>query len=71
MVGFDVKGNRLGYGGGYYDKFLQADKKKPVCIGLAFEVQKIMSIEKEKWDISMDIIVTEKEIYNTKVLNSL
>ncbi len=58
LVGFDSEGNRLGFGGGFYDHYLQ--NHKPICIGLAFEVQRINSLEKEKWDIPMDIIITDR-----------
>ena len=62
---FDKQGNRIGYGKGYFDRFLSM--KKPTCtIGLAFEDQVInQDIPKEKFDQSVDIIVTEKRIIKT------
>ena len=60
-VVFDVKGNRIGYGKGYYDSLLSTMKliKK---IGLAFELQIIDEIPAEKHDIKLDSIITEQRI---------
>lgn len=58
MVCFDMRGARLGYGKGYYDKFLPETKGKK--IGLAFECQGYELLPSENFDISMDIIVTER-----------
>lgn len=58
--GFDLKGNRLGYGAGYYDKlFSGTQHPKPVLIALAFEEQIVPEIPSEKHDIKMDKIITE------------
>ncbi len=59
-VVFDKKGNRIGYGKGYYDIFLK--KTKAFKIGLAFDFQVVEEIKKEEFDVAIDIIVTEKEI---------
>ncbi len=64
LVGFDKQGNRIGFGGGYYDRYLQHKTNSTICIGLAYEVQKIPSIIKETWDISMDIVITEEQTYH-------
>jgi 5-formyltetrahydrofolate cyclo-ligase len=65
LVGFDKNGNRLGRGQGYYDRTFaeRLDAKKPLLIGLAYEFQKIDRIEPQDWDIPMDMIVTENDIY--------
>ena len=60
-VGFDEKKNRLGYGGGYYDRYLE--NNKALKIGVAFEVQKVSDLPVKENDIPLDIIVTEKTIY--------
>lgn len=62
LVAFDKKCARLGYGGGYYDRLLS---KMPHCmkIGLAFELQKVDHILSDSHDISLDIIITEKNTY--------
>jgi len=68
LVAFDKHGNRLGMGGGFYDRTLSACKKKGHMtntrfIGLAHELQKVNSLTKNAWDISMHAVVTEKQIY--------
>lgn len=62
LVAFDKKGTRIGYGGGYYDRFL-SDIKKCKKIGIAFSVQELDYIEKEDHDIKLDMIITEKKIF--------
>jgi 5-formyltetrahydrofolate cyclo-ligase len=59
MLGFDGQLNRIGYGGGYYDKFLatQARAKK---IGVCFELGRVDQLPTEPHDIPLDLIVTEK-----------
>ena len=67
LVGFDKQGNRLGMGGGYYDRtfeFVSHNSDKPLLIGLAYEAQKVEHIPAENWDIPMRLIVTEKQIYS-------
>lgn len=63
LVGFDKRGNRLGMGGGYYDRALEAlegNKRRPLFIGLAYDEQEVNSIERDTWDIRLDCIVTER-----------
>lgn len=60
MVAFDREKTRLGYGGGYYDRFLK--KTDIVKVGIAFSKQEAEKLVKEVTDIPMDIIVTEKEV---------
>ena len=64
LVAYDSSLNRLGYGGGYYDRYIEKlDKiKKVIKIGLAFSFQKISSIPTNQYDKRLDFIVTEKEI---------
>jgi len=61
-AGFDVKGNRLGYGAGYYDKLLSKSKKHITTIALAFEEQITEKIHAESHDIKVDKIVTDKMV---------
>ena len=64
MVAFDKNLNRLGYGGGYYDRIIEKlmKKKNFLKIGLAFSKQKINNLPISKYDKKMDYIVTEKYI---------
>ena len=61
MLGFDSKGNRLGYGAGYYDRFLRR-YPHPEKIGIAFSCQQVECIPADENDIMMDCIITEKVI---------
>ena len=65
LVGFDNKLNRLGYGGGYYDRYLSKIKniKKTVKIGVGFSFQKIKKIPINDHDIKLDCVITEKNIF--------
>ena len=59
-VAFDLNGNRMGHGKGYYDKLLE--KTKAITVGLAFEFQLVEKIPTELHDKPVDIIITEKQI---------
>ena len=63
LVAFDLLGNRLGTGGGYYDRtfaFLCANpSKKPLMIGLAYMAQQAENIPTDPWDIKLDGVLTE------------
>ena len=59
LLGFDARGTRLGYGGGYYDRTLATLEKKPVLVGLAFAAQEVPEIPREAHDIPLDAIITE------------
>jgi 5-formyltetrahydrofolate cyclo-ligase len=64
LVSFDNELNRLGYGGGYYDRYIEKIEKvkKVIKIGLAFSYQKIKKIPTNKFDKKLDFIITEKDI---------
>ena len=58
-VGFDHRGNRLGMGGGFYDRALaHGTQNSPLKIGVGFNCQKA-KFEPEPWDVPFDWIVTE------------
>src|SRR5262245_4967824 len=63
MNGWDAAGYRLGYGGGFFDRTLASLAKKPVVIGVSYELAKIPTIHPQSWDILMDWIVTERGVY--------
>ena len=69
LVAFDAHGNRLGMGGGFYDRTLSFLRnrhhwRKPHLLGAAFEFQKIDTLRQHTWDIPLPCIVTEQHIYN-------
>ena len=65
MVAFDTKLNRLGYGGGFYDRFINKleKNKKILKIGLALSCQKINKVPTNKFDKKMNYIITENKVY--------
>ncbi len=62
LVAFDSYLNRIGYGGGYYDRYIKKQKKnkKIILIGLAYSFQKVEKIPTNKYDMKLDYIVTDK-----------
>ena len=60
FLAVDRQGNRLGYGGGYYDRFLETSTAKRVAFGYAFQV--VREVPTEPWDQKMDVVVTDEEI---------
>ena len=64
LVSYDRKLNRLGYGGGFYDRYIEKieKQKKIIKIGLAFSYQKTKKIPINKFDKKLDFIINEKEI---------
>ena len=63
MNGWDEAGYRLGYGGGFFDRTLASLAKKPVVIGVSYELARLKTIRPQSWDIPMDWVVTERGIY--------
>lgn len=59
---FDKDFNRIGYGGGYYDRYLEDIAYKNNKVVLAYDFQIIDKIESEEHDIKMDLIITDKEV---------
>ena len=71
LVGFDEKGNRLGMGGGYYDRTLAYLNRRqhwhrPLLMGVAYEFQKLENLKAEAWDIPLHGVITESNIYLRK-----
>ena len=62
LVAYDKNCNRVGYGGGFYDRYIKKIKKikKVLTIGFAFSYQKVKKIPIEKNDVKLDLIITEK-----------
>ena len=63
-VGFDERGYRLGYGGGFFDRTLAAARPQPLKIGVGFELSRIPTIRPQAHDVAMDFIVTEAGVYS-------
>ena len=62
LVAYDNYHNRIGYGGGFYDRYIKKIKryKKIVIIGLAYSFQKVEQIPINEYDVKLDFIITEK-----------
>jgi len=74
LVAFDAQGNRLGMGGGFYDRTLaflarRRHWRKPRLLGLAYEFQKVATLHREPWDVPLQGIVTERAFYRTAALH--
>ena len=72
LVAFDEHGNRIGMGGGFYDRTLAtlAHKKhwnRPKLIGIAHDCQRVDKIESQSWDIPLPAIVTDKQYYQKHI----
>ncbi|MFZ5597066.1 MAG: 5-formyltetrahydrofolate cyclo-ligase [Bacillota bacterium] len=63
-VAYDLQGNRLGYGGGFYDRFLPRTRPGTVFLAPAFEMQIVDNAFPGCYDVPVHIIVTEKRIIN-------
>ena len=64
LVAFDSRLYRIGYGGGYYDRYIEklSNKKNLLKIGIAHSCQKINRVPTNKYDKKLDIIITEKYV---------
>ena len=62
LVAFDKNFNRIGYGGGYYDRYIKRVKKnkKIITIGLAYSFQKVKEISTNEHDVRLDFVITDK-----------
>jgi len=71
LVGFDHKGYRLGMGGGYYDATLaymrhRRSWRKPRLVGVAYECQRVDVLPHDPWDMPLDAVLTERQLYRFK-----
>lgn len=67
LLGFDICGNRIGMGGGYYDRAFSFLKNRecylrPKLIGLAYASQRLDEISPSPWDIPLFRVVTESQL---------
>jgi 5,10-methenyltetrahydrofolate synthetase len=63
MNGWDAQGYRLGYGAGFFDRTLASLAKRPVTIGVSYELARLDTIHPQEWDIPLDYVVTERGLY--------
>lgn len=71
LVAFDAAGNRIGMGGGYYDRcfeFVRRDSsaQRPKLCGVAYDCQRVSNVPVAEWDIPLDCIVTESGFLNLR-----
>jgi 5-formyltetrahydrofolate cyclo-ligase len=65
VIGFDKKGNRLGSGGGYYDRtfaFTKNSETRPVLLGVGYAFQMVSDLPRDEWDVLLDGVLTDKEL---------
>jgi 5-formyltetrahydrofolate cyclo-ligase len=67
LLGFDRRGNRLGSGGGYYDRSFafsrdQPRPARPLLVGIGYHFQELPALAPEPWDIPLDFIATDREL---------
>lgn len=70
LVGFDIHGNRLGMGKGYFDAALAPLMKlpqRPLLMGVAFACQQVSELPIEEWDVPLDMIVTEEGVIQRRL----
>ena len=68
FVGIDAHGTRLGSGAGFYDRCLQHLRagrrwRRPKLIGLGYEIQRVTRLAAGAWDVPLDALLTEKDLY--------
>ena len=69
LVAFDPSGNRLGQGGGYYDRLFAFRRsavcwRRPLLVGLAHDFQRVEALPVKPTDIPLDAVVTERQVYD-------
>jgi 5-formyltetrahydrofolate cyclo-ligase len=62
LVAWSEQGDRLGRGGGFYDRMLGMRSAQAVLIGLAYEFQKVAAMPRDPWDVGLDYVVTERRV---------
>ena len=72
LVVADHTGNRLGHGAGYYDKTFATDQisKRPLLVGLAHDFQIVKELTPNSWDIPLDVLVSESQLFFNEMSHS-
>lgn len=65
---FDLKGYRIGYGGGYYDKYL-SENQYMISAGFAYDFQITDNIPRDEYDVKTNIIITDRRVINCEDFN--
>lgn len=65
LVAFDARGNRLGMGGGFYDRTFAGQARgrrwrRPRLIGVAYDFQRVDRLDARAWDVPLDAVITER-----------
>ena len=68
LVAFDEAGNRLGMGGGFYDRTFRYLRhrtcwRRPHLVGIAYDAQRVPAIDARRWDVPLDAVVTETALH--------
>lgn len=68
LVGFDDQGNRLGMGGGFYDRSLEFLRhrnhwRKPHLLGIAYDFQRVNGLTADPWDVPLQGVITDQAVY--------
>jgi len=71
LLGFDKDANRIGMGGGFYDRSFAFRKYRhkwqhPLLIGVAYSFQQVESLPTEPWDVPLDVVVTEQKLLENR-----
>lgn len=67
LVAFDAKGQRLGMGGGFYDRTLATlpqCSQKPLLVGLAHQCQQVAAVPTEPWDVPLPLVLTPQQLWD-------
>jgi 5-formyltetrahydrofolate cyclo-ligase len=72
LLGFDRRGHRLGFGGGYYDRSFDFLRDRhapgqPLLVGIAFAMQEVAAIEAMPWDVRLDYVATERDLVDCRL----
>lgn len=70
-LAFDQEGHRIGYGGGFYDRYLECRKQIFCKCAFAFSFQVYNHLETKEFDVCVDQIVTPERIYHAECLHSI
>jgi 5-formyltetrahydrofolate cyclo-ligase len=69
-VVFDARGNRIGFGGGYYDRWLAGAGRGAATVGLAFHEQLAPAVPTEAHDRPVDVLVTDRQVFDCPAFRS-